>query len=262
MRVRRLVLIPAVACAAVFAFAAPAAANNPPENTATVGWSQDWHFTDANNFVFTMTIPGGVEVTGTGYDTDDVRYFEGTVTDTTPDPDACAWLDFTEDGGEQTWIACNGSVSFTQFDPTPHDYTFSLMMRNANNTWRQAMGMVIPTTKGYPAMRAAGNGVHWSYVTPTQVNYTIVRPGAAVNGYANAGVPSRTTTATIYSATCTNNTVTGEYQAVLATANGVCASSSPGTVSASGIEHYFRVVNFLQIRIHGGNPRCVEADVR
>jgi hypothetical protein len=150
MRVRRLVLIPAVACVAVFAFAAPAAANNPPENTATVGWSQDWHFTDANNFVFTMTIPGGVQVTGTGYDTDDVRYFEGTVTDTTPDPDACAWLTFDEDGGSQTWIACNGSVSFTQFDPTPNDYTFSLMMRNANNTWRQAMGMVIPTDQGLP----------------------------------------------------------------------------------------------------------------
>ena len=121
--------------------------------------------------------------------------------------------------------------------------------------------MVIRTTMGYPELRAAGNGVHWSYLTPTQVNYAIVRPGAAVNGYANAGVPSRSTTATIFGSTCTRNTVTGEYQVTLATTS-VGASSSPGTVSANGIEHYFRVVNCLQVRVMGANPRCVEADVR
>src|SRR5262245_8938391 len=135
MRLRRLVLVPAVVGAAVLAVAAPAHAN-PPENTATVGWSQDWHFTDANTWTFSMTIPG-VSVTGTGYDTDDVRYFSGTVTDTTPESDACAYLTFEEDGGVATIIACDGTVPFSQFDPTPGDYTFSLMKRNANNTWRQ-----------------------------------------------------------------------------------------------------------------------------
>lgn len=259
MRLRRLVLIPAVACAAVVAFAAPAQAN-PPENTATVGWSQDWHFTDANNWTFSMTVPGAV-VTGTGYDTDDVRYFSGTVTDTSPDSEACAYLSFDEGGGSQTIIACNGTIPFSQFDPTPGDYVFSLALRNANNTWRQQQGMTIPTTKGYPALRAAGNGAHWSYVTPTQVDYALVRPGAAVNGTATAGVVPRSTTAVVYGSTCTRTTVTGEYNATLATGS-VCGSSSPGTIGASGIEHYFRVVNCLQTRILGANPRCVDVTVR
>lgn len=261
MRLLRLVLIPAVVSAAVLALATPALAT-PPENTGTVGWAQDWHFTDANNWTFSMTIPGGAVVTGTGYDTEDVRYFTGTVTDTTPEPNLCSGLSYEEGGGEAEVIACDSTIPFSQFDPTPGDYLFELTVYSTDNGYiRVGQLMPIPTTKGYPALRSAGNGVNWAFVNPGQVNYAIVRPGAAVVGSANQGVPSRTTTAVIYGSTCTRTTVFAEYDVKLATASG-CASSSPYSVTGSGFVHYFRVVNCLQVRVLGANPRCVEAYIR
>lgn len=221
----------------------PARADVPPQPIVVkpgLGWAGEWHFTGANYWSYSMAIPG-VSVTGTGYDSDDIRYFNGTLTDTSPSSDLCAYLTFAEGGGAATYIACDGTVTFSQFDDTPGTYQFTFALRNASNMWRATSYLTIPSTKNHPELRASGNGAGWHYVADNQAQYSIVRPGAIVSGIAY-GIGYRTTSATIVPSACTETTVSSPY-AELASKT---ACSANATISVpSGIYESFTVRNCL-----------------
>src|SRR4029079_18028822 len=110
---------------------------------------------------------------------------------------------------------CDGTVSFSQFDDTPGTYDFELNQSGDyhqgtnQNLWNAVSYLTVPSTKYHAELRAAGTGASWNYVSASQVNYSIVRPGGSVFGTANAdGASSRSTTATIYASECTRTSVT------------------------------------------------------
>lgn len=117
----------AAACLVVFSMSSPALADPQPDNPVeypTAGWSGQWQFSGPHAWSLTMTMPGTV-IAITGWDEDDSRYFSGTITDTTS-VNRCSTIRFYEGGGMAYYTACDGTVSFSQFDNTPGTYDFEL----------------------------------------------------------------------------------------------------------------------------------------
>jgi len=254
----------ALACIAVFSMSSPALADPQPYNPVeypTAGWSGQWQFSGPHAWSLTMNMPGTV-VAITGWDEDNSRYFSGTITDTTS-VNRCSTIRFYEGGGMAYYTACDGTVSFSQFDNTPGTYDFELNQLGDyhegtnQNLWNAVSYLTVPSTKYHAELRAAGTGASWSYVSASQVNYWIVRPGGSVFGSANGdGTGPRSTTATIYAAECTRTSIADSGNTVVATKD-VCAGQSPGTISASnfGGYHGFEVKNCVvrsQVLVVGG----------
>ncbi|WP_144120563.1 hypothetical protein [Catellatospora sichuanensis] len=261
---RRRLAVTAAALALAAALPAPAALADPgtPPNIVhpNVGWSGSWEFQDGNNWSYSLVMPMGT-VTGTGYDDSSVRVFAGTVTDTTPDPNICAYLTFAEAGGAQTYIACDGSVPFYQVDPTPTEYTFTLHVRDVSDDYHySAMSkLVVPSTKYHTALRADGVGAKWQWVSATTAEFKIVRPSAVVTGTA-VGYGSRAVTAITYAFTCARTTVLDDD-----TLKGQSETCNNTTVASATTHHEFEVRSCLVESVLGGRPgatKCVPLLVR
>ncbi|NUT33563.1 MAG: hypothetical protein HOV79_10860 [Hamadaea sp.] len=186
MSLRRLCASALALAMAVVAIGSPAAADVPSPpiiGLPGAGWSGEWKFTGANAWQYSITMPGA-SVTGTGWDTSDVRMFSGMLTDTSPEADRCAVLTFEETAGYQTFVACDGSVYFSHNDPTPAQYTFTLVLRNIVDAhyFSATARLKVPSTKYLPELRANNVGGKWSFASTSHGEYRIVRPGVIVQG--------------------------------------------------------------------------------
>lgn len=147
-----------------------------------VGSSGEWRFDNDHEWHFSTNL-WGASVAGTGYDDDNVRVFQGTLTDTTPSDNLCAYFTFAESTGAATVVACNGTVPFSHIDTTPATYTFTLVARNTWDTWHSEAKLIIPSTKYHTALRAYGVGAKWERTQYDGTQFQIVRPHTVIDGF-------------------------------------------------------------------------------
>jgi len=232
----------------------PAQADPPhPGVEPGLGWSAEWHYdtqTDPGfyDFGYSMNIPG-VVLDGSGYDTDTTRGVTIALTDTSPEPGQCAWLTVTGNDEHYYWVACDGKIVVAFTDLTPSDLTFTLELRNAENTLHEASVMILPSSLNYPALHNSGIRGGWEYLTDDVVHYTLVRPGATVNGFAS-GWASRAVDMGITSNVCT---VTTLYNPSAKGSKTACGGTLVSFGAATAI-HDFKIVNCLAL---GRSIHCI-----
>lgn len=251
-------------CAAMFAAAivlavpaTPAAADVPSPPILGIpgaGWAGHWKFTGANAWEYAISLPGA-SVTGSGWDTSDVRIFSGVLTDTSPETDRCAYLTFEEAAGYQTFVACDGSVLFSHNDPTPAQYTFTLVLRNVVDPhyYSATARLKVPSTKYLPELRANGVGGKWSFANTSDGEYRIVRPGVIVDGEMHGWQWRASNATTSAFSTCARTSiVNGDWMR----AEGEVCNDSQEIATATTMSREFEVRSCLLTARAGTATKC------
>ena len=231
----------------VLAVPAPVRADPPP----TIIWEQpnkgssgEWRFDNDHQWHFSTNL-WNASVTGTGYDDDNVRVFQGTLTDSTTSDNFCAYFTFAESAGAATVVACNETVPFSHIDTTPATYTFELEVRNTWDTWHSSAKLIIPSTKYHTALRSDGVGAKWERTQYDGTQFEIIRPHAYVEGH-DGGVYnhgySRKAWVTTYAFTCARTQVFDHNPIERGSAD-ICNSSQ--TLAVEQLWRWFEVKTCL-----------------
>jgi hypothetical protein len=234
----RLAVALLVAGACVVTPALPAQAD-PPRHITNIppaaGWSAEWHVSVPSDeptgpVYFSMKMPHAA-LDGYSDDHDTTRDVTISLTDTSPESYLCVWLTVTGNDDYYYWVVCDGTAIVHFHDDTPSDYTFSFQLRNAENTWRQVSGMIVPNGSSYPELRSWPYEGSWEYITDTVVHYNLQRPGGIVDGYA-FGYPARNVDMNITAGSCLN-TLIYDYAGQVASKS-TCGTPSTLATSLSG----------------------------
>lgn len=118
-------------------------------------------------------------------------------------------------------------------------------MRNTWDTWHSEARLIIPSTKYYTALRAAGVGAKWERTQYDGTQFQIVRPHTVIDGF-DGGVYdygySRKAWVTTYAFTCAKTQVF-DHNPVERGSTSICNSTE--TLAVESLWRYFEIKTCL-----------------
>ena len=227
--VRRITIIAAAAVTVGEVAVVPASLAHA---TGGTGYAMQWLYDSPGAFTYAASLPGA-SVSGFGWDDNfrGARGVEGWFQDTDPNDGQCAdvWF-YGSRGTFHPLQACNGQgFSFQLPTDLSGTLTITILTDAGEDNFIQSAWTTIPDPAEESSIENTGNGVSWSYDSPTNVHFELQRESAHLSGDAtHEGNPDfRTVSGTVSETAptwCVYASVTDGYSAKLDAGNRDCGS--------------------------------------